>query len=722
MGRLPYRLLAALCVGLAFPLPGAQAADGLSGKDVYRQTLRATARVSTPNGAGTGWLLDRERRLLVTNYHVVGDQDSAEVTFPAYHDGKLIAERTYYRDNRDLLRKTGHFVTGRVLSRDPDRDLALLELAALPDGASELPLAADSPDPGETVHSIGNRRDLEALWEYTAGSVCQVYRTREGYPWQGMQLAKDARIVVLQMPVLEGDSGGPVVNDRGELVAVAAAVRWQSPLTSIGIDVSEVRAFVARSRPREQPRPAPPSGGAEVYRRALAGMAWVQTGATASRPSGCLIDRERRLLLTSCQALGRQEVVKAVFPVVDRGRLVAQEGRAGGGCVLARDARRNLALVELDAVPNGTRALRLAADSPAPGERVHLLDNRGGAEALWLYTRGAVRQVTRAPLRSTPDEPAPLAVVAQLPPHDENAGGPLLDDRGEVVGITTDREAAQQELSYAADVSEVRAFLAEARPLWQPGTVDELRRRAALYLRTHRYECALADWGAAVRLDPHRAPAYADRGEVRRLLGDRAAAVADCDEALRLDPRLVTAYCHRAAASSDRGDQARAVADCTAALRLDPKCALAHARRGNAHRLRGDAEQALADCDRALGLDPNLAEAYFCRGLLWRQREDLDRAAVDFTRAVEFDPLLAAAYRERGDVYRVQQELKSALADYDRALELAPDDALACLQRGLVFTARGDRERALTDFTAAVRAMLSIPTRRTSAGCHRPGR
>src|SRR5262249_11735235 len=160
---------------------------------------------------------------------------------------KPIAERTYYRDNRDLLRESGHLVTGRVLRRDRDCDLALLELTALPDGAAELPLAADSPDPGETVHAVSNRRDLEALWNYTAGSVCQVYRTREGYPWQGTQLAKGARIAVLQMPLLEGDSGGPVVNDRGELVAVAAAVRWQSPGTSIGIDVRAVRAFIARA-------------------------------------------------------------------------------------------------------------------------------------------------------------------------------------------------------------------------------------------------------------------------------------------------------------------------------------------------------------------------------------------------------------------------------------------------------------------------------------------
>src|SRR5713101_3627135 len=47
------------------------AAGDLSGKEIYQQTVRATAWVSTARGTGSGWLLDRDRRLLVTSYHVV---------------------------------------------------------------------------------------------------------------------------------------------------------------------------------------------------------------------------------------------------------------------------------------------------------------------------------------------------------------------------------------------------------------------------------------------------------------------------------------------------------------------------------------------------------------------------------------------------------------------------------------------------------------------------
>jgi tetratricopeptide (TPR) repeat protein len=674
-----------------------RAAGDLGGKEIYQQTVRATAWVSTARGTGSGWLLDRDRRVLVTSYHVVADEDRAEVLFPAYRDGKLITERSYYKENRDRLREGGQLVAGRVLQRDKGCDLALIEVASLPDGVAELPLAADSPSPGEPVHAVGNRRDLDALWVYTAGAVRQVYRTPEGYPWQGTVLAKGARVVVAQLPINEGDSGGPVVNDRGELVAVAAAVRWQSQLATVCIDVSEVKAFTARARPREGQSPSPPaplprggegskvdSGkGAAVYRQALHAVAWVKSAATGSRTSGWLLDRDRRLLLTTCQAAGNRDVVEAIFPVYDHGKLIAEAGYSQGnlpllrkngyavaGCVLARDARRDLALVELDTVPEEAAALRLAAESPSPGERLHAVENRHDAEALWLYAPGAVRQVARLPLGRAMDQPAPAVLVAQLPPHGEDGGAPVIDDDGRVVGMTCDREAAEQMASCGPEVGEIRAFVAEARPLGEPRTAADFRRRAALDVRTRRLERALADCTAAIRLDPQAAPLYAERAEVYRLRGDPDRAVADCAQALRLDPRLAVAYCRRGAAFRDKGDLERAVADCTEALRLDAKCAPAYSERGDAYRRRGDLERALADCNRALDIDPNLAPAYYHRALVFAARRDHERAILDYTRAIEFDPLLAAAYRGRGDAYRLINEPRAAQADDTEAREL----------------------------------------------------
>lgn len=50
-------------------------------------------------------------------------------------------------------------------------------------------------------------------------------------------------------PVNPGDSGGPVMNDRGELVAVVSHFLIGQRQVSGNIDLEEVRDFIRRHRP-----------------------------------------------------------------------------------------------------------------------------------------------------------------------------------------------------------------------------------------------------------------------------------------------------------------------------------------------------------------------------------------------------------------------------------------------------------------------------------------
>src|SRR5580765_2038306 len=95
---------------------------------LYHKTLKATCWVQTPNGGhGTGWVVDHEQRLVITNKHVVGTFDDANVVFPMFRDGSLVtAAGEYCRIAEKLM------VTGKVLARDDKRDLALIQLDKLP--------------------------------------------------------------------------------------------------------------------------------------------------------------------------------------------------------------------------------------------------------------------------------------------------------------------------------------------------------------------------------------------------------------------------------------------------------------------------------------------------------------------------------------------------------------------------------------------------------------
>jgi tetratricopeptide (TPR) repeat protein len=119
----------------------------------------------------------------------------------------------------------------------------------------------------------------------------------------------------------------------------------------------------------------------------------------------------------------------------------------------------------------------------------------------------------------------------------------------------------------------------------------------------------IADFEAAIRMDPKMFDAYDDRGNVYYSERDYGRAVADYSVAIKLNPGDARAYYNRGIASKDQGDRERAFADFTSAIRLDPRHADAYFGRGLIYKNRGDTTHALADLKMAVRLNPDDSDA-----------------------------------------------------------------------------------------------------------------
>jgi hypothetical protein len=234
-----------------------------SGAEVYRTVLKSTVWVHSDRGGGrlatgSGSLVDRGRRLVLTNYHVVGDVKRATVFFPAFEGTRAVPERRYYTERASRLG-----IPGEVVEVDKQADLALIRIDRVPDGVPALPLAAASPDPGQTVHSIGNPGRSGALWVYTPGKVRQVYSKK----WRAKlddrtTLTFEARVIETDSPTNPGDSGGPLANDRAELVGVTQGGAIDAQLLSTFVDITEVKRLMNR-RSVQALRSTEPTGAAQ---------------------------------------------------------------------------------------------------------------------------------------------------------------------------------------------------------------------------------------------------------------------------------------------------------------------------------------------------------------------------------------------------------------------------------------------------------------------------
>jgi len=72
---------------------------------------------------------------------------------------------------------------------------------------------------------------------------------------------------------------------------------------------------------------------------------------------------------------------------------------------------------------------------------------------------------------------------------------------------------------------------------------------------------AIADYSAAIRLDPNYAAAYSNRGLSYYYKYEFGKAIADHTEAIRLDPNDGRDYYNRGIAYEEIGDKAKAAAD-----------------------------------------------------------------------------------------------------------------------------------------------------------------
>jgi S1-C subfamily serine protease len=251
--------LGLLAFFISFCVPGRPvSAEGDNTEKIYQRLLKSTVWVVVPKSrdatthrllltTGSGSLIDRSRRLVLTNYHVVrsvvGKDEKVIVAFPVFQNGHAVAERGHYVN---LISRGG--IHGQVMAWDEKCDLAVIQLERVPEDARPLPLARESPSPGQDVHSVGNPGQSGALWVYTAGKVRQVYH----HTWHSGsgqdRLDLDAKIVETQSPINRGDSGGPLVNNKAELVAVTQGHLLDAQQISLFIDVTEVRAFLRRKK------------------------------------------------------------------------------------------------------------------------------------------------------------------------------------------------------------------------------------------------------------------------------------------------------------------------------------------------------------------------------------------------------------------------------------------------------------------------------------------
>ena len=403
------------------------------------------------HGTGSGFFVGFNQ--IATNYHVIEDLLIGE--------GKLVG-------GAKLVGKAEIYVIEDVVVYNKERDIAVvkvIEVKGTGINVSALPLGdSDAVQIGETIYVAGNPKGLEGT--FSDGII------------SGIRGDSDDRVFQMTAPISPGSSGGPVLNENGEVIGIsvggfedgqnlnfAVPVNYLKQLANIPITPPPVKPKPVKPKvdsPRVEPKPTKPqvdptpAEPKQVKPKVPPPSA--EPKLVLTPPEIAKIAKGSTVLLTIKDAKGSSLGTGSGFVVHD-GQIVTNyhvieaiinEGAIGNAKLVGKkeiyaveredivkpNEENDLAVVKVMGID--APALSLGnSDAVEIGETIYVVGNpTGGFEG--TVTKGIISAIETEDIllgeKQKPLRGKKFQTDASMAPG--SSGGPVLNDRGEVIAIS----------------------------------------------------------------------------------------------------------------------------------------------------------------------------------------------------------------------------------------------------------------------------------------------
>ena len=414
-----------------------------------------------------------------------------------------------------------------------------------------------------------------------------------------------------------------------------------------------------------------------------------QEGKILGQGSGFFINQEGDVV-TNFHVL--QEASRAVVRTNDGKEYPVEK-------IVAEDKAGDLIRVSVKIPKETARPLSIVTTLPEVGERIVVIGTPLGLDR--TVSDGIVSAV-----REIPGFGNIIQVTAPISPG--SSGSPVINMKGEVVGVATFFVVAGQNLNFAIPGERiVRLVIRQGETLSEreAGRIkDWLASAEGLYaiglrlLWAEDCERALPYFVETVKRNPGHAQAYFQIGYCLARLGQHQEAIGSYRQAIRINPKDADVHNNLCAAYGRVGRYEEAIESCKQAIQLQSDFAESHNNLGWSYQRLGRYQEAIQSCKEAIRLKPDYALAHYNLGNSYSALKQYKDAIDSYKQAIRINFDYAEGHLNLGAAYFHTGRFEEAIDSYKQALRLKPSLAEAHLNLGMANLRLGDKGSAIEEY------------------------
>jgi len=340
--------------------------------------------------------------------------------------------------------------------------------------------------------------------------------------------------------------------------------------------------------------------------------------------------------------------------------------------IIAKDEQNDIIRLSVDIPSKYVLPLYLSETIPEIGERIIVYGNP-------LELENTVSDGIVSSVREIFNYGKIIQITAPILPG--SSGSPVLNMKGEVIGIATFQFIEGRKLNFAIPSERIASlnlagekktsvgeelFEQEGKDKKDFDYAYEAYDKALYFMDKREYEKALPYLGIAIKteISSLKARAYLQIGFCYRMLGAHTKEIEVYIQAIRFDTDDAIAHYSLGVAYYELGFHKDAIEAFKQAIRIDPDYAKAHCNLGAAYGQLGFYKDEIEAYIQAIRIDPDYAKAHYNLGAAYGQLGFHIDAIEAFKQAIRINPDYAMAHYNLSVAYLQIGDRNSALSEF----------------------------------------------------------